>query len=73
MKNIRAIIMILLSLLAGAVAVILAAQWVGQQAANNTSPVVVATRDLDLGAPLSAPLLKSLNDLAAELKIPALS
>ena len=28
---------------------------------------------LRLGAPLSAPLLKSLNDLAAELKIPALS
>ena len=27
---------------------------------------------LKLGAPLSAPLLKSLNDLAAELKIPAL-
>ncbi len=58
MKNIRAIIMILLSLLAGAVAVILAAQWVGQQAANNTSPVVVATRDLDLGAPLSAAMMQ---------------
>lgn len=58
MKNIRAIIMILLSLAAGAVAVILAAKWVGQQAAQNTTPVVVATRDLDLGAPLSAAMMQ---------------
>lgn len=58
MKNIRAIIMILLSLAAGAVAVILAAKWVGQQAAQNTTPVVVATRDLDLGAPLTAAMMQ---------------
>ena len=52
MKNARAIVMIVLSLVAGVVAVILAASWVGQKAAENTTPVVVSMRDLDLGAPL---------------------
>ena len=50
--------MILLSLLAGVAAVILAARWVGQQAAQNTSPVVVAARDLEPGAPLTAGMLQ---------------
>lgn len=59
MKNTRAIVMILLSLLAGAVAVILAARWVGQQASENTAPVVVAARDLDLGVPLTAVMLQT--------------
>lgn len=58
MRNTRAIVMIVLSLLAGVVAVILAARWVGQKAAENTTPVVVATRDLDLGAPLTATMLQ---------------
>ncbi|NMM20018.1 MAG: Flp pilus assembly protein CpaB [Rhodoferax sp.] len=58
MKNTRAIVMILISLVAGAVAVILAARWVGQQAAENTTPVVVASRNLDQGAPLTAAMLQ---------------
>lgn len=58
MKNTRAIVLILLSLVAGVAAVILAARWVGQQAAENTTPVVVAARDLDLGAPLTAIMLQ---------------
>jgi pilus assembly protein CpaB len=58
MKNTRAIVMILLSLVAGVVAVILAARWVGQQAAQNTTPVVVASRNLDQGAPLTAAMLQ---------------
>lgn len=58
MKNTRAIVMILLSLVAGAVAVFLAARWVGQQASDTTTPVVVATRDLDLGAPLTLAMLQ---------------
>lgn len=58
MKNTRAIIMILLSLVAGTVAVLLAARWVGQQAAQNTSLVVVATHDLDLGSPLTAAMMQ---------------
>ncbi|MDO8771171.1 MAG: Flp pilus assembly protein CpaB, partial [Burkholderiaceae bacterium] len=60
MKSTRAIIMILLSLLAGIAAVILAARWVGQQAAENTTLVVVASRDLELGAPLTAAMLQQL-------------
>jgi pilus assembly protein CpaB len=60
MKNTRAIVMILLSLLAGAVAVILAARWVGQQAAENTTLVVVAKRDLDLGAPLTSAMMQEI-------------
>lgn len=58
MKSTRAIVMILLSLLAGAVAVILAARWVGQQAAQNTTPVVVASRNLEQGTPLTAVMLQ---------------
>jgi pilus assembly protein CpaB len=59
MRSTRAIVMILLSLVAGIAAVILAARWVGQQAAQNTSVVVVAARDLDLGAPLSSNMLEA--------------
>ena len=58
MRSTRAIVMILLSLIAGVVAVFLAARWVGQQAAESTTPVVVASRDLDPGAPLTAAMLQ---------------
>ena len=58
MKNTRAIVMIVLSLVAGAIAVILAASWVGQKAAENTTPVVVSKSDLDLGTPLVAATLQ---------------
>lgn len=58
MNKTRAIVMILLSLVAGLVAVVLAARWVGQQAAENTVPVVVATIDLNLGAPLTPVMMQ---------------
>lgn len=58
MRSTRAIVMILLSLLAGVVAVILAAKWVGQEAAQNTTPVIVAQRDLELGAPLTPAMVQ---------------
>ena len=58
MRSTRAIVMILLSLLAGVAAVILAAKWVGQEAAQNTSPVIVAMRDLELGAPLTQAMVQ---------------
>lgn len=58
MKSTRAIVMILLSLLAGVAAVLMAAQWVGQQTSENTTPVIVAVRDLDLGAPLTPAMLQ---------------
>lgn len=59
MKSTRAIVMILLSLLAGALAVWLAARWIAQQAAENVTRVVVAARDLDAGQVLSADMLQS--------------
>jgi pilus assembly protein CpaB len=52
MKSTRALIMIVISLLAGAVAVWLAARWIGQQSAN-TVQIVVAARDVDPGALLN--------------------
>jgi pilus assembly protein CpaB len=58
MKNVRALIMISLSVVAGAIAVALAARWVGQQATDSSARVVVAARDLDLGAPMDAPMLQ---------------
>lgn len=58
MRSTRAIVMILLSLIAGAAAVILAARWVGQEAAQNTTPVIVALRDLELGAPLTPAMVQ---------------
>lgn len=58
MRSTRAIVMILLSLVAGIVAVFLATRWAGQQATDNTTTVVIAVRDLDLGAPLTAAMLQ---------------
>jgi pilus assembly protein CpaB len=60
MKSNRAIVMIVLSIAAGVVAVVLAARWMGEQASSNTTLVVVATRDLDLGAPLAAAMLQEM-------------
>ncbi len=60
MKSNRAIVMILLSVAAGVVAVVLAVRWMGEQASSNTTSVVVATRDLDLGAPLAAAMLQEM-------------
>jgi pilus assembly protein CpaB len=54
----RAVVVILLSLVAGIAAVFLASRWVGQQANENTTTVVVAVRDLDLGAPLTPAMLQ---------------
>jgi pilus assembly protein CpaB len=60
MKSTRALIMILVSLLAGATAVWLAARWAGQQTAGNTTRIVVATRDIDPGAKLDPTMLQLL-------------
>ncbi len=57
MKNTRAVVMILLSLIAGAVAVWLAARWVGLQTHENTTSIVSASRDLDPGVVLQLDML----------------
>lgn len=48
-----------LSLVAGLAAVVLAGRWLNEQGANAQGQVVVATRDLELGQPLDATMLKS--------------
>lgn len=60
MKSRRALIMLLLSIVAGVAAVLLAARWLGEQAASASTQVVVATRDLDLGQPLQANMLQEI-------------
>ena len=52
MKNARPWLIIMISVLVGAAAVLLAARWVGQQANIATQKVVVASRDLDVGTRL---------------------
>ena len=58
MANSRATIMIVISVVVGLAAVLVAAQWVGKQAAMATDKVVVAAKDLDLGSRLSPEVLK---------------
>ncbi len=59
MKSKRAIIMLALSVLLGIAAVLLAARWMGQQTAGDSTTVLVATRDLALGQAITAPMLQS--------------
>lgn len=58
MKNARPLVVILISLVVGAIAVAVAAQWVARQASIATSKVVVATRDLEVGTRLRAEVLE---------------
>lgn len=59
MQSKRAIVMLALSVLAGLAAVMLAARWLGQQAAGEQTKVLVATSDLELGQAISAQMLQS--------------
>lgn len=58
MKNTRAIVMIVISVVIGLLAVVLASRWVAQQAAVATNKVVVAARDIDLGTRLTPEMIK---------------
>ncbi len=59
MKGTRAVVMLLLSLVAGLAAVVLAARWLNERSeAASGAQVVVAARDLDLGQPLNASMLR---------------
>ena len=59
MKSKRAIIMLALSVLLGIAAVLLAARWMGQQAASDKTTVLVASRDMELGQAITPPMLES--------------
>ena len=57
MKNLRPLIVILMSIVVGVVAVGLAAKWVASRGKVAMSPVVVAARDIDVGTRLSPDML----------------
>jgi len=58
MKNPRALVMVLISIIIGLGAVVLASRWVSQKATVQSSKVVVAAVDIDLGTPLTPQMLK---------------
>ena len=58
MKNMKAIVMIGVSLLAGLLAVVVAARWVSQQTQVNTNRLAVAAVDLQLGQQLNPETMK---------------
>jgi len=58
MKNARAIGMLVISLVIAAVSVVLASRWMTTQASLATTKVVVASRDIDLGTPLTPDMMK---------------
>lgn len=71
MKNARPLLAILVSIVVGAVAVMVAAQWVARQASIATTKVVVAARDLEVGTRLRADMLQLVDwPAGASLKEP---
>lgn len=59
MKNIKAIWMILISLLLGLAAVAVAGKWIIDQTSVDASAVIIASRDIDVGTRLTPDLLHS--------------
>lgn len=57
MRGSRAVIMLVLALVAGIAAVVLAARWLTQQTATTTQQVAVAGRDINLGTALNATMI----------------
>ena len=58
MRNLRPVLLILLSLLIGAIAVALAVRWIGLRTEVATTKVVVASRDLVFGTQLKEGMLE---------------
>lgn len=61
MKNARAILMLVVALVAGIAAVISASRWLAQQSSSSVKQVVVATTDMDLGQPLGSDQLRTVS------------
>lgn len=58
MKNPRALIMVIISIIIGLGAVVLASRWVNEKATVQSTKVVVAATDINLGTPLVPQMLK---------------
>ena len=61
MKNTRAAVMLLISLVLGLVATAWAVSWVSQKGAIAANKVVVATVDIELGSRLNAQMLTTVD------------
>lgn len=61
MTNRRALVFLLLSLLLGLGSVAVAAKWINQKINGQTTPMVVAAKDIGPGERLEAPLVKVVN------------
>jgi len=61
MKNPRAIAMLVLSVVIGLVATVVASGWVAQQGRAASNKVVVAAVDIDLGSKLNPQQLKTVD------------
>jgi pilus assembly protein CpaB len=61
MKNVRALVMLLIAAAAGLTAVVFASRWMMSQASSATTKVVVATTDIDLGQRLAPETLKAID------------
>jgi pilus assembly protein CpaB len=73
MKNTRALVMLVFALLLGAMAVTMAAQWLGRQSDIATNRVVVAARDIQLGSPLTPDMLTAVEWPSGSLPTGAIS
>src|SRR5512139_1257287 len=73
MKNTRAIVMLVIAVLLGAMAVTIAGQWLGRQANIATNRVVVAARDIQLGSPLTPDMLTTVEWPAGSLPTGAIN
>lgn len=61
MRNPKAVVMLVLSVIIGLGATILAAGWISQQASVPSTKVVVAAADIQLGSRLSSQMLKTVD------------
>src|SRR6266550_4107091 len=59
MRNTRAMIMIIVAVIAGLGAVVIGARWLSQQATGSANKLVVAGSDIDLGSRLTPAMLKA--------------
>ena len=59
MRNTRALIMIVVAVIAGLGAVVIGARWLAQQATGGANKLVVAGSDIDLGSRLTPAMLKA--------------
>jgi pilus assembly protein CpaB len=58
MNNSRAMLMMVLAVVAGLVAVVLASRWINQQANLSVNKIAVAAVNIDLGSPINPQMIK---------------